>query len=331
MSRSGKYFALLAASVAFGASPAYAQATRTWVSGVGDDANPCSRTAPCKTFAGTISKTAPGGEINCLDPGSFGTVTITKSITIDCTGQIAGQTASTTTGIIVNMPAGSRAFLRGITITGAPTALPGNFGIRYLAGDALHLEDIIIKDFNAASPNGIGILVAPTTAVELSVVNSTIASNGTSGFGSGIEIAPTNLLGAHGSARVALYNVRIINNTNNGIRVDTTNTTNVAGVNVTIEHSLIQGNATGLVVNTPVGTTTANVMLSNSVVSNNSGTGILASGGTAKVRVGGTSITGNGTGVAFGGGAAVHTYGTNRLNGNVVADGAFTMPAIGQQ
>src|SRR5438067_3979352 len=67
-------------------SPAYAQATRTWVSGVGDDANPCSRTAPCKTFAGAISKTAAGGEINCLDPGGFGAVTITKSISIDCSG-----------------------------------------------------------------------------------------------------------------------------------------------------------------------------------------------------------------------------------------------------
>jgi hypothetical protein len=71
------------------AVPARAQATRTWVSGVGDDANPCSRTAPCKTFAGAISKTAPNGEINCLDPGGFGAVTITKSITIDCGGPLA--------------------------------------------------------------------------------------------------------------------------------------------------------------------------------------------------------------------------------------------------
>src|ERR687890_2297843 len=65
-------------------SSAFGQATRTWVSGVGDDANPCSRTAPCKTFAGAISKTANGGEINCLDPGGFGGVTITKSLTIKC-------------------------------------------------------------------------------------------------------------------------------------------------------------------------------------------------------------------------------------------------------
>src|SRR3981189_3269586 len=77
--------------VAFSQMPsAHAQATRTWVSGVGDDANPCSRTAPCKTFAGAISKTAAGGEIDCLDPGGFGAVTITKSMTIDCTGVAGG-------------------------------------------------------------------------------------------------------------------------------------------------------------------------------------------------------------------------------------------------
>src|SRR5262249_26684672 len=84
------------------ASVASAQATRTWVSGVGDDANPCSRTAPCKTFAGAISKTAANGEINCLDPGGFGAVTITKSITIDCYGVLAGVLVSGTNGIIVN-------------------------------------------------------------------------------------------------------------------------------------------------------------------------------------------------------------------------------------
>src|SRR6202163_404687 len=82
-------------------APAQAQATRTWVSGVGDDVNPCSRTAPCKTFAGAISKTAAQGEINCLDPGGFGTVTITKSITLDCDSGAGGILASGTFGITI--------------------------------------------------------------------------------------------------------------------------------------------------------------------------------------------------------------------------------------
>src|SRR6059036_1925940 len=77
--------AAMVALPAFWATAAQAQATRTWVSGVGDDVNPCSRTAPCKTFAGAISKTAVNGEINCLDPGGFGAVTISKGLTIDGT------------------------------------------------------------------------------------------------------------------------------------------------------------------------------------------------------------------------------------------------------
>jgi hypothetical protein len=88
------------------ATSANAQATRTWVSGVGDDANPCSRTAPCKTFAGAISKTAAGGEINCIDAGGFGAVTITKSMTIDCANVEAGVLVSGTNGIIVNAGVG---------------------------------------------------------------------------------------------------------------------------------------------------------------------------------------------------------------------------------
>src|SRR5947209_16065855 len=84
-------------------SPAHAQATRTWVSGVGDDANPCSRTAPCKTFAGAISKTASFGEINCIDPGGFGAVTITKSISIICDYTEAGVLVSGTNAIVLNL------------------------------------------------------------------------------------------------------------------------------------------------------------------------------------------------------------------------------------
>src|SRR5690349_5297553 len=99
----------------FAAAQVNAQATRTWVSGVGDDANPCSRTAPCKTFAGAISKTAPAGEINVLDPGGFGAVTITKSITIDGSGgSIAGVLVSGTNGIVVSAPAGSVVVLRNL-------------------------------------------------------------------------------------------------------------------------------------------------------------------------------------------------------------------------
>src|SRR3954464_637752 len=98
---------------------ASAQATRTWVSGVGDDANPCSRTAPCKTFAGAISKTANGGEINCLDPGGFGGLTINKTLTIKCHYTEGGALVAGTNGIVVNATSTDNVTLKGLDINGA--------------------------------------------------------------------------------------------------------------------------------------------------------------------------------------------------------------------
>src|SRR4051795_4332258 len=121
LARMAPALALIALAIPASAS---AQATRTWVSGVGDDANPCSRTAPCKTFAGAISKTATGGEINCLDPGGFGGVTITKSIQIICMVE-AGVLVSGTNAIIVNAAAGSEVILDGLDIEGLSTGLNG--------------------------------------------------------------------------------------------------------------------------------------------------------------------------------------------------------------
>ncbi|HEX9607313.1 MAG TPA: hypothetical protein VF962_08790, partial [Gemmatimonadaceae bacterium] len=157
-----------------------AQASRTWVSGVGDDANPCSRTAPCKTWAGAISKTAEGGEIDALDPGGFGTLTITKSITLDGNGTLASSLAqSTTQAFLVNVTtnaATAKVVIRNITINGTitPAALGGpnvtraTFGIRYLAGAQLTLENVNILGA------GIGIEGNLTTSGELTVRNTSI-------------------------------------------------------------------------------------------------------------------------------------------------------------
>ncbi|MFP5288427.1 MAG: hypothetical protein ACLGI9_22010, partial [Thermoanaerobaculia bacterium] len=104
---------LTVAFVALMVVPAvHAQATRTWVSGVGDDVNPCSRTAPCKTFAGAISKTAAGGEISVLDPGGYGAITITKAITISGDGTLASILAAGTNGIVVNAGAADKVVIR---------------------------------------------------------------------------------------------------------------------------------------------------------------------------------------------------------------------------
>ncbi|HEU4711516.1 MAG TPA: hypothetical protein VFS76_08125 [Pyrinomonadaceae bacterium] len=188
-------------------SIANAQATRTWVSGVGDDANPCSRTAPCKTYAGAISKTAAGGEISTLDPGGFGAVTITKAMTINGDGTLAGILNAGATGIIVNAGANDVVYIRNLSINGAGTGLNG---IRWLAGKALHVENCnIYGQGNNTAGNGNGILVnLGATAGNLFVKDTNIktcAVNGISvqtsvGFVAGVldrvrlEGLPTGLL-----------------------------------------------------------------------------------------------------------------------------------------
>ncbi len=123
---------------------AFAQATRTWVSGVGDDANPCSRTAPCKTFAGAISKTAPGGEIDALDPGGFGAVTITKSITISGAGTLASILVSGTNAIIVSAGVNDVVTLQDLSLQGIGTGL---IGVRMIAGKGLIMDNIRVMNF----------------------------------------------------------------------------------------------------------------------------------------------------------------------------------------
>src|SRR5215469_18226201 len=156
-------------------APAFAQATRTWVSGVGDDVNPCSRTAPCKTFAGAISKTATGGEIDALDPGGYGAVTITKGITIDGGGgQVASVLVSGTNGIVVQAGPTNVVTLRNLRINGIAGAGAGGLnGIRYLAVGALHIENCYIFGFT-----GDGINVATSTTAAFFATDTFLTNNG---------------------------------------------------------------------------------------------------------------------------------------------------------
>jgi len=146
---------LIAVFFAGFAATAFGQ-TRSWVSGVGNDANPCSRTAPCKTFAGAISKTSTGGEISVLDPGGFGAVTIGKGITLNGTGTLAGILNSLgVNGVVVNAPATDTIIIRDISINGAGT---GGNGIRYLAGKTLMVDHCwIYGQNNAATSRGIDV------------------------------------------------------------------------------------------------------------------------------------------------------------------------------
>ena len=311
------------AAGAFGyAAPASAQATRTWVSGVGDDVNPCSRTAPCKTFAGAISKTAAGGEINCLDPGGFGAVTIAKSMTISCPYTEGGALAGGN-GIAVNMPAATDvAVIRGLDIFGVN---PPTNGIRFVNNGTLIIEDTVIRRFNSA--NSFGISFQPSGAFSrLFISNTLVADNGNGATGGGIILLPTG----NGSFKVTMDRVRVINNANVGIHVQAIASTGTGGLFVSIENCIISGNGDGLRALHSAGQQGILVTMDSCNVSNNGGSGLLGNGASATMRIGDTTISGNGTGVTRLNASQIRSYGDNRLNGNTVADGTFFLPNVGK-
>lgn len=300
MTRLIKMASLAVTALFFGlcfAAPASAQATRTWISGVGDDANPCSRTAPCKTWAGAISKTAAGGEIDCLDPGGFGSVTVTKSITLDCSegegGAAGGILNSGVTGIIINDPNGAttptiKVYLRNLSIDGAGTTI-GTYAVRFLSGKSLTMQNVLINNQgtgavpavsfepSAASVgaqlimkdvfisnvvgNGVGIKSVNGVAVSAMLDNVTITD------------AVVGLQVEDGGTATAV-NSNFSNNTTGGVAAVST----TLPVTINLDHVVAASNPTGI----NAGTNTT-IRLSNvSVYANNrglkaSGTGVLLS------------------------------------------------------
>lgn len=271
---------------------AFAQATRTWVSGVGDDANPCSRTAPCKTFAGAISKTATGGEISVLDPGGFGAVTITKSITINGTGSLAGILAALTNGVIVNAAGTSTVILRDISINGATNGLNG---IRFLAGRTLMVDHCWIYGFTTH-----GIDVALTDISTLKVVNSVFENMGQDG----IHINSTA-----GQANAVISNTEIMNCSSDGIEA-------VANNRVFVSNSRIFQDGNG------IRTTNGNsVCILDDVFIGNCGIGLQSTGSSA-IRVSDSVLAQNTTGLSPNGGV-LESFQGNSLMGNTTP-GTFT-------
>jgi hypothetical protein len=262
---------------------AQAQATRTWVSGVGDDANPCSRTAPCKTFAGAISKTAAGGEISVLDPGGFGAVTITKAITIDGEGTLAGLLNATVNGIIINAGANDVVHIRNVFINGTSGANIGLNGIRYLAGKSVVVEKCFISGF---SQRGIDVSLGAGTG-RLNVTDTTI----TTGFeGVGVQ---------SGTANVSISNSRIYNTTNAGV--------NLLTANATISDSVVANNTSfGIIAQG-----SATIVVERTVITNN-GTGVSTSTAGATIRLSNTTINNNTTGILISAGT-VATYQNNTI------------------
>jgi hypothetical protein len=303
----------LVVALACATSAAYGQATRTWVSGVGDDANPCSRTAPCKTFAGAISKTAACGEIDVLDPGGFGTVTIVKPITIDGLGPMASILAAGTNGININIPAGDIAgcpagaahvvTLRNLSINGAGSGL---IGINAISVEELHVENVTVFGFRAGS--ALGLSFHPNVSAGLYVHNSVF----TDMLNQGISVVP----GPAATVNVSIKNSKMSQNGGGMIVAD-----NGYG---TVTDSVVAGNG-GYGFQVVGNAAYAKVHLDRTVATDNGVAGVRTDGALAVIRLSASTLVNNSTGISINGGTVV-TYGNNTIGGNLPGgDGAPNM------
>lgn len=308
MSKVRFFFSILAVAAFLVAvtSSANAQASRTWVSGVGDDVNPCSRTAPCKTFAGAISKTAACGEIDALDPGGYGAVTITKSITIDGTGTFASILASLVTGITINAASTDVITIRGISINGFCNGLRA---MNILQAKTVNIEDCVM--FRFAGP---GILVNESSDLTLNIRNTVVRDN----TGAGLD-ATTSA----GTLKGSIENCSFIGN-NHGIHIK--NRTRLVA-----NRSVFSNNTTnGVFIDATASPSTVRVW--NSMLSTNGGNGLRAGnlgGSQSGAEIGQNQINQNGAnGVLEGTGGLVETFGNNSIRGNAV-DGCPGCDAVG--
>ena len=288
-----KSVAILIAAAGFGLSalPANAQAARTFVSGVGSDLNPCSRTAPCSTFVGAMSKTAAGGEIDCLDSGGFGTVTIDKSLTIDCTG-VGGSILSVggTTAVTVNTGPNDRVILRNLNFTGAGS---GGIAIRFLAGLHLVVENVRIANYTNA-----GIEVNKSTSGNIYVRDAVISNVPT-----GIRLSTTT-----GAIMAQIDNTRI-DNVTNGLDVTST------GVVASISNSVVMAaSGAGLLTSGPGFINASKTILARNGIGVNS----ISFGGS--IRISSNALDDNTTGIAFANGGTVSSAGNNTVIGPIGQD-----------
>ena len=282
-------------------SVAQAQATRTWVSGVGDDANPCSRTAPCKTWAGAISKTAACGEIDALDPGGFGAVTITKSITLDGTGTNASILAGLVNGIVINAAATDVITIRGLSINGVCTGING---INVLQAKTVNVEDCVIFRFNS----GNGITVNDSNGANLNVKNTVIRDNTLDGInvlGGGAAafinvtldnvslIGNSNGLHARSASRVTARRCVFSNNGQNGVFIDAAGST-FGAVSLWECHVSLNG-ANGVRAGNPGNVGGSGAELSQNTIDRNGANGVLVSTGGVVNTFTNNAIFGNAT------------------------------------
>jgi hypothetical protein len=291
--------------------PAWAQANRTFVSGHGSDSNPCSLSAPCRSFAQALSQTNAGGEVTILDPGGYGAVTINKSISIvnDGVGE-AGVTVTSGDAITVSTGASDVVNLRGLTLVGGG----GQNGIVFGNLGALNIQNCVVRGFgNGITGQGITFVPVGTAALN---VSDTIVSNASL---DGIVVQPSGA----GTVTAAFDRVQAIGNGGLGFSIDGSNST--GAVNVTIVNSLATNNhRSGVLAGSDVGKATTQMMISNSVMSNNS-TGAEDAGTNSTTYLAKNTITGNTRAFFNNGVGALLSFGDNYIKGNGDDGGAIPL------
>jgi hypothetical protein len=287
-------------------APAHAQATRTWVSGVGDDANPCSRTAPCKTWAGAISKTAAGGEMDNLDEGGFGALTITKSITIDGGGaNIASSLVSGTAGMTIVAATNDVVILRNLQfdgILGNGTGIAGTPGTNGISVTTNGAGRIVIENCRIFGFATTGVSITTSSAlVNVKLLKTTINNNTV-----GVLVNPSA-----GAVKLEIDGTRIDNNVGGGLKV-----TGVSGSteNVAITDSTISLNG-GNGVNAVANSSTANVDLERVTLSSNVSAGVQSNGTGTTVTVGSSLLSNNGSAWSIVGSGVLNSYKNNQVTG----------------
>ena len=312
--------ALLAASLlALGVSiaPAHAQLARTFVSSFGSDANDCNRLTPCRTFQRAHDNTLAAGEITVLDPGGYGSVTITKGISIinDGVGEAGVLVSGGGNGITVNISGAGAVSLRGLTVKGI--GFGGGNGIVLSNGLSLTIENCAIRTLTGSGAIGYGIKIEPTGLSDLAILNTIISNN----MQWGVSIVP---IGA-GTVVATLSRVQLLNNNQDGLLI----ASGVAGatgpINAVAEDSLAARNSLAGFNVASFGPQ-ASLMLIRSVIAHNI-TGVqVGVGAAATLRVGQSSLTGNQTSWAVSSGAVLQSYGDNNINGN--GDGDPAIPTV---
>lgn len=326
--RTALLLALLGASFAAGGTitPAHAQASRTFVSAAGSDTNPCSFTLPCHTWTGALPKTLAGGEIEALDEGGFGNVTITKAITLEAGPTLAGVATAGTDGVTIQAGASDVVNLRGLVINGLNASSLD--GINVKSAGRVGIMNCVIEEMGTGSAQYGGVTVANSSPVDVTITDSKIVDNSAYGLNlvpsADVKLAIRNTLisgntagglvqpGAGADVSATFDRVTLIQNAGGGLRSDATNG---GTVTLDVSGSTISANGGGGINAVSSGSQNM-ISIGSSVIAKNA-VGVQANGASAAALIDTTLLDSNAGGALSAvNGGRILSYGTNRIVGS---------------